>query len=165
MRKKMIIGVMSALILGTLTSCNTKSPTPVGAAPPDPVLQKIEKNSTEIHKQLVKLSKINQQKAKDTWGEAEVVKTPKTGPLSQLVTFRWSGPLQDAVKTLADMVQYDFKVIGQKPIQERLVSIDALDKPAFNILEDLGWQAGENIGVVVDQKQRFIQIVYAGGRN
>jgi hypothetical protein len=68
------------------------------------------------------------------------------------------------VKTLADMIGYDFKVVGRKPIQERLVSIDALDVPAFNVLEDLGWQAGENIGVVVDQTQKTIQIAYSGGR-
>jgi hypothetical protein len=164
MHKKLIIGAMSVLVLGSLSSCNTKSPTPV-TMPPDPVLQKIEKNSAEIHKQLVKLSKINQQKVKDTWGDVEVVKTPTSGTLSQPVTFRWSGPLQDAVKTLSDMIGYDFKVVGRKPIQERLVSIDALDIPAFNILEDLGWQAGENIGVVVDQTQKTIQIAYSGGRN
>lgn len=165
MYKKIIIGAVSVILIGSLPSCTKKAPVPVDTGRPDPVLQKIEKNSAEIHKQLIKLSRANQQKVKDTWGEVEVVKVPDSGPLSRPVTFRWSGPLSDAIETLAGMIAYDFKVVGKKPIRDRLVSIDALDQPVFSILEDLGWQAGENIGVVVDQDLMIIKIAYAGGHN
>lgn len=160
--KRKIKGLMISTIVLLFTGCiSFNQPAPVKPVE-DTSIGKIQKSAEGIHKELMKLSQIKQEKSKADWEEIEVVKAPTTGPLSKLITFRWFGPIEKAVETIAGMIGYEVKVIGQKPARDKLVNIDAFNQPAFNVLEDLGWQAGEKMGVVVDQELEVLTIAYMG---
>lgn len=98
-------------------------------------------------------------------GSPPAYRTPHKGPLAQKVTFNWAGPVVPAVRLLAKMAGYHFQTVGQAPAKPVTVSVRESEMPLFDALQDIGWEAGTHVGVVVDQTNKIVQLVYHGQGN
>lgn len=129
---------------------------------PDPVLMAIRDHAEQIEKDLSLLSKIKQQQNKKILDQAKVHKVPRSKGFDNTISINWSGPVEPLIRMIADRVSYKFRISGKKPINPMLVNIRSIDQPVFKVLEEIGWQAGEKVGVVVDENSSTIQVVYVG---
>jgi len=87
-----------------------------------------------------------------------------SGPLATLVTMKWSGDIEKVVESVAKLTGFKYRTIGQAPLQKTFVNINVIDKPAFEVLEDIGMQAGEYAGVVVNNQRKEIHVNYLENR-
>jgi hypothetical protein len=165
MQKKIGSAVyLSIACLWLILSAGCAKPPQAPPAPTktDPAIVELNMAAKSIHEDLNMLSRIRQEET----GIHKDVRAYKTPPqdvdVSQPMTLNWSGPLEPAVQLVAQKVGYRFKVIGAAPAQPVLVSLTAKDKPAFEVLEDIGWQAGKQVGVVLNQELKELQVIYLG---
>lgn len=85
---------------------------------------------------------------------------PKSGPLATKMSIVWHGPLEPLLKLVAKKIAYNFAVVGKRPAQEIIVLGNHTEATAFDIIEDLGWQAGKNVTILVDDDRKRIMVVY-----
>jgi hypothetical protein len=162
-RKALLMKVMAtSTVLAAMSGCAKPPQTVPGPPETDPAIVELSRAADSIHQDLNLLSRIRQEES----GVHEQVKAYKTPPansrISKPITLSWSGPLEPAVEVIAQKVGYNFRVIGSAPSQPVLINLSAIDKPAFEILEDMGWQAGDKAGVVLNQEQKELQVIYLG---
>jgi hypothetical protein len=93
-----------------------------------------------------------------------VYSAPKDGELAQPISFQWIGPIEPAVRLLADRLGYHYRVLGTSPAPAPVVRIDADKKPFFMVLEELGWQVGDRVEISLSEPEREIVLTYPGGR-
>lgn len=158
------VGLLGLLLLG---ACQDRfwevsdTPQPLVVEPvavdPDPVgwrlAQAAEKASTAMHKM----------------AEIEAYRTPMADQkdneippdLQKTISITWTGPLDQVVRTLAEVIGYKFGVIGQASHVPLVVTVEAHDQPIGRILRDVGDQAGRRADVLVDTIKRTIDIRYA----
>lgn len=161
-RKKVMVRACFGLSMFALVAgCVPAAPPP--QAQVDPAIQSLSKLAEGIHKDLGQLAMLERAKVQAEVTPMQAFATPRSGPLATSVTLRWAGPIAPAVQMVAEMVGYQFKEVGAPPAQPPMVNLDAINRPAFEVLEDFGWQAGEKVGVVVDDGRRLIQVIYVGG--
>ncbi len=116
----------------------------------------IAESAETIHRDLKHLERIREANSSG-WN---TYKTPKTGPLSRKITLKFNGPVDEAANVLAQLIGYDFKVSGKKPTPPRIIQIDAVESAAFSVIEDMGLQAGESVGLLLDEKQETLVLNY-----
>ena len=148
--------IFTMLTLTVLTGCAQEKPVPMER---DSTLKKIQKSAAGIHNELKQL---NQIQIKTEGQRAPILSSPTTGPLSEKVTLRWAGPITGVTEMLADMIGFKFETLGTPPARDKIVNLNAMERPAFDVLQDIGWQAGEKIGLVVDEQSRVIKLAYMG---
>ena len=78
------------------------------------------------------------------------------------VTLTWEGPPEPLLSMLADLIGYDFRALGKPPLTADSVTLEVRGRPAWTVLEDIGWQLGTRATVVVNEPIREIQLIYAG---
>ncbi len=111
-------------------------------------------------------------KALDTIANIEQQKNPSVEPLrlnyakasSSLmkpVSLRWSGPIEQVSRALAEHAGMQFRVIGRQPSVPLVVNVDAYKQPILNILRDIGLQAGARADLSVDQNIGVVEVRYA----
>lgn len=102
--------------------------------------------------------------------ETEISRTPPVrvaeqevpAELRRSISVHWTGPIGPMVKSIATELNYDFAEIGKPPISSIVVDIKATDRPIYQILEDVGLQAGTRADVALNPQRRTIEIRYAG---
>jgi hypothetical protein len=154
--------VATSTVLAAI-SCGCAKPNPVQDLPGnDPAIVELSRAAESIHRDLNLLSRIRQEES----GVHKQVKAYKApGPssnLSETMTLSWSGPLEPAVELIAQKIGYNFRAIGSAPHSPIIINISAIEKSVFEILEDMGWQAGDKAGVVLNQEKEELQIIYLG---
>jgi len=158
------------LVLLTLTvflgGCAAKSTPKTNIKPKtDSSVELLNKAANNIQNDLETLSKIKkaklQTKQKETV-EPEVYDEPTSKQLTQKISFSWSGPLLVALEVLAEKIGYRFKVVGDKPTQENIITIHENEKSVFEILEDIGWKTNSNTILKLDEARKVLQITYKG---
>ena len=83
-------------------------------------------------------------------------------PLRMAVTWEdWNGPLESAVRGIAQRIGYRVRVSGVPPAVPADVHVDAHATPAIQILEDLGLQAGARATVRIDAPSSMIYLYYS----
>lgn len=84
----------------------------------------------------------------------------------QKMTFQWRGPIEPAVSLLANKLGYSFRVIGATFPPEPCVYIDAHEKPLFELLEEIGFQAADRAEIELSEKTREVLLRYlpSGGK-
>ena len=152
----MVASIMSVSAMG----CAHTTPEPVKSEAPS-VVDDFQKSADKIHGELVKLTRVQQQKNSEMLQKAKIASVPEEGPLSEPITLSWSGPIEQAVGMIAEIIGYDYETTGSRKMRDKIVSIDVIDEPIFKVLEDIGWQAGEKIGVIVNQGKKAIMVAYA----
>lgn len=81
--------------------------------------------------------------------------------LTQLVTVRWSGPIEQMIDTLATRAGMRFQPVGARPNVPLLINLDVYQKPLIEVLHDLGLQAGRRADISVNSSNNTIEIRYA----
>jgi len=111
-------------------------------------------------------------RALDSIANIEQQKNPSAKPLDvdyvnaspgvlQPVTLRWSGPIEQVARTLAERAGMRFRAIGRKPDIPLVVNIDAYQQPILHVLRDVGLQAGSRADLSVNQNEGVVEVRYA----
>jgi defect-in-organelle-trafficking protein DotD len=111
-------------------------------------------------------------KALDTISNIEQQRNPAVPPLQedyanaspnmmQPVSLRWSGPIEQVTRTLAERAGLRFLVKGRKPPVPLVVNVDAYQEPILHVLHDIGLQAGTRADLSIDQNEGVVEVRYA----
>jgi len=148
------------LIVGLMLSgCGmTGQMTPV-AAEPDVVSTRIAQAAEKAASALDTISGIEQQREPLLPPPQDYSTAPAA--LTQLITVRWSGPIEQMAETLATRAGMRFQSIGNRFGTPLLVSVDVYQKPLIEVLHDLGLQAGRRADLSVNSSNNTIEIRYA----
>jgi defect-in-organelle-trafficking protein DotD len=82
--------------------------------------------------------------------------------LDRVVSMQWNGALDGAVRKLAETIGYRAAVTGNAPQAGVNVAIDASPRRVYDILHELGDQAGDAATVRVDQQDQLLEVIYHG---
>lgn len=150
-KRRFLIGVSVGLAI--LTGCARDIRRP----PPDPATLAINTVALRIQRELTALRRIQQSQTPPI----HAYPIPP-GALSTPIQLRWSGRLLPAARAVVTLIGHDwtFRVVGRRPTNPTIVRIDAVRRPAFAVLESLGWQAGRRAGITINRKQRIVEVVY-----
>lgn len=147
------------LVAGSfLAGCTSWQMTPV-AAEPDVVSTRIAQAAEKAARALDTISGIEQQREPTLPAPQDYSSAPPA--LTQLITVRWSGPLEQMVQTLAERAGMKYQSVGGQPGVPLLVNIDVYQKPLIEVLHDLGLQAGRRADIAVNSSNNTIEIRYA----
>ncbi len=80
--------------------------------------------------------------------------------LQRLVTFNWSGPLDQGVAKLAQSVGYIFFVTAPPGAQPLQVAVELTDVPAYEVFKALGEEAGTRATVELDPLHHQVQVIH-----
>jgi defect-in-organelle-trafficking protein DotD len=80
--------------------------------------------------------------------------------LQRLVTFKWSGPLDQGVARLAQSVGYFFFVTAPPGAQPLQVAVELTDVPAYEVFKALGEEAGTRATVELDPLHQQVQVIH-----
>jgi len=82
--------------------------------------------------------------------------------LQEPVTLSWAGPIEPVVEALAKLSGYRYRVVGKAPVNPRLITLHVRSQPMVKVIEHIGWQAGEKIGLVLNPGLKELRLVYVG---
>lgn len=91
---------------------------------------------------------------------ARVVQPVMPEDLQRIVSFEWSGPLDQAVAKLAASVGYTFYTTAPANSQPLDVAIRLSSVPAYQVFQTLGAEAGTRATVQVDPLHHQIQVIH-----
>ncbi len=149
------LGVVVAL--AGLAACNTMQVTPI-ATEPDIVTVKLAQAADKAAAALDGISGIEQQRNPGMRSVEDYSNAPPN--LVQPVTIRWSGPVEQITRELAERAGMRFRVKGPVPAVPLVVNVDAYQLPIIHVLRDVGLQAGTRADLAVDPSSGIIEIVY-----
>lgn len=78
-----------------------------------------------------------------------------------LLTVQWTGPWENLLKTMAERVNYQFRVIGKQPPTPIVVTVDAKQQPFVDVLRNIGLQAAGRADLVLDSQNKVVEVRYA----
>ena len=84
------------------------------------------------------------------------------GELDRVVSLQWNGPLDGAVKRLAETIRYRTAISGNAPEGDVNVTVDPAPRRVYDILQALGDEVGAQATVRVDQQHELIEVIYHG---
>lgn len=114
-------------------------------------------SAAEIHKDLLQLTRLKELSPHTS----QVRATPTTGALSKKLSLKIVGQPEGAIKTISALIGFaPPKTAGKRPANEGAIMINAINKPAAEILDDIGLQMGRNSGISIGHNQ--ITIIYEG---
>jgi len=151
----------AVLLLAGCSDWNSTQPTikPV-ATEPDIVSVKLAQAADKASKALDGIANIEQQKnpavppVQDDYANA----SPN---MMQPVSLRWSGPIEQVTRTLAERAGLRFRVKGRQPPVPLVVNVDAYQQPILHILRDIGLQAGTRADLSIDANEGVVEVRYA----
>lgn len=145
--------------LALLAGCTGQtSLTPV-ATEPDIVTVKLAQAADKASKALDSIAGIEQQRAPAAPPVEDYSNVPSN--LMLPVSIRWSGPIEQVTKVLAEQAGMRFRVKGNVPSVPLTVTVDAYQQPIIHVLRDIGLQAGHRADLAVDGAGGFVEIRYA----
>ena len=153
--------LMSTLIL--VAACDhpsSSSVTPI-ATEPDIVTVKLAQAADKASEALDNIAGIEQQQSPAAPPIENYTNAPSN--LMQPVSVRWSGPIEEISKTLAERAGLRFRVKGNIPAVPLTVTVDAYQQPIMHVLRDIGLQAGHRADLAVNASEGVIEIRYAPG--
>jgi defect-in-organelle-trafficking protein DotD len=80
--------------------------------------------------------------------------------LQRLVSFEWSGPLDQAVAKLAASIGYTFYTTAPANAQPLDVAVQMSSVPVYQIFQTLGAEAGTRATVQVDPLHHQVQVIH-----
>ena len=125
--------------LALLAACANTTVTPV-ATEPDIVTAKLEQAADKASRALDSIAGIEQQRAPASPPVEDYSRAPTN--LLQPITIRWSGPIEQISKSLAERAGLRFRVKGAIPPVPLTVNLDVYQEPLVHVLRDIGLQAG-----------------------
>lgn len=80
-----------------------------------------------------------------------------TTEMRQPITIGWSGPATEAVRRIAETVGYRYVETGARPASPVLISLDARERSAGQVLADIGLRVQSTATVIVNQPARVVE--------
>ena len=149
--------LLLALVCVALTACAHKAKAP-SREPVDFVALTLGQAAEEAHADLAMLAKLRGQ-------GLEPLLPPPDPALSERLSLTWTGPADEAVKQVCLQVGYRYREMGTPSAQELAVIVHGLNKPAFELLEDIAWQIQPQGVLRVDPMNRTITLARSQGAN
>lgn len=147
------------LVIGmVVTGCTSMQLTPV-ATEPDLVSTRLAQAAEKAATALDTISGIEQLREPQLPPSEDYSSAPPA--LTQLITVRWSGPIEQMIDTLSTRAGMRFQSVGGRPNVPLLVNLDVYQKPLIEVLHDLGLQAGRRADISVNSSNNTIEIRYA----
>jgi len=146
------------LFVSVLLAGCSREMTPL-ATEPDLVSTRIAQSAEKAAKALDTISSIDQMRAPAMPEPEDYSSAPAA--LTQPITVRWTGPIEQMAETLAQRAGMRFQTTGGRPGVPLLVSVDVYQKPLIEVLHDLGLQAGRRADVSVNSTSNTVEIRYA----
>lgn len=130
------------------------------ATEPDIVSVKIAQSADKAAKSLDAIANIERYK---TPAAPPLLDDYSTAPsnMTQPISLRWSGPIEQVSRTLAERAGLRFRVSGRAPAVPLVVNIDAYQQPLLHVLRDVGLQAGTRADLAIDQNEGVVEVRYA----
>ncbi len=144
--------------LELLAACEQTSVTPV-ATEPDLVSVRLSAAAEKASQALDSIASIEQQRSPATPPMPDYSTAPPN--LTQPITIKWTGPIEQITKTLADRAGMQFHVSGPQPPVPLTVNVDVYQQPLIRVLESIGLQAGHRADLALDGKNGQVEIRYA----
>jgi len=142
-----------------LAACEgASSVTPI-ATEPDVVTAKLEAAADKASRALDTIANIEQARSPATPPADSLSDAPPN--LAQPISVRWSGPIDQITKALADRAGMRFRVKGTIPPVPVTVSVDIYQEPLIHVLQNIGLQAGQRADLSVDAQNGVVEIRYA----
>ena len=89
---------------------------------------------------------------------------PPDPALQRPVSVAWTGPMEGALKEICLQVGYRYQEVGRPSAQTMTVVVRGQNRPAYELLEDIAWQAQPLAFVRVDPINRTITLARTSGR-
>lgn len=158
-----MLRVLSLLCVLALSSCAT-TPSAV-LSTDDPLTTLLDAATTDIKAALYLLAETQNaaaQKGLTPQQKAQAVAAATLTPagLDNRITLQWVGPLDGALKSLAEQTGYRYQVYGRAPITPIIVRVEAKEAPAIVTIRDVAFQAGERARVSIFERNRTLQLKY-----
>jgi len=130
------------------------------ATEPDIVSVKLAQAADRASRALDTIANIEQQKNP---GVPPVQEDYANAPpnMMQPVSLRWSGPIEQVARTLAERAGLRFRIKGRRPAAPLVVNVDAYQQPILHVLRDIGLQAGTRADLSIDQSEGVVEVRYA----
>jgi defect-in-organelle-trafficking protein DotD len=88
--------------------------------------------------------------------------TPEGG-MGGTADIDWTGPIEPLLHKLAEMTDYNVKVLGNEPSIPIIISITQNKAVIADILKNAGLQAGKRANVMVFPANKIIELRYSSG--
>jgi defect-in-organelle-trafficking protein DotD len=145
--------------LAFLAGCSDPPTVTPVATEPDIVTVKLAQAADKASQALDSIAGIEQQRNPAAPPAEDYNGAPPN--LMQPVTLRWSGPIEQVTRTLAERAGLRFRVKGNEPAVPLTVNVDAYEQPILHVLRDIGLQAGHRADLAVDGSGGVIEVRYA----
>jgi defect-in-organelle-trafficking protein DotD len=91
---------------------------------------------------------------------ARTVQSVMPEDLQRIVSFEWSGPLDQAVAKLAASVGYTFYTTGPANPQPLDIAVRLSSVPAYQVFQTLGAEAGTRATVQLDPLHHRVRVIH-----
>ena len=163
-KRKLLLISGTALLLAGCSEFNALfSSTPetkAVATEPDVVTLKLAQAADKASRALDTIANIEQQRNPAVPPVADDYASAPPN-LAQPVSLRWSGPIEQVTRTLAERAGMRFRVKGRQPAVPLVVNVDAYQQPLLHVLRDVGLQAGTRADLSIDQNEGVVEVRYA----
>jgi defect-in-organelle-trafficking protein DotD len=93
-------------------------------------------------------------------GSANLTDPAMPADLQRIVSFDWSGPVDQAVAKLAASIGYTFYVTAPASDPPLQVSVRMSSEPVYRVFEALGTEAGTRATVEVDPLHHQVMVIH-----
>lgn len=76
------------------------------------------------------------------------------------ITLDWIGPVDPVVQLVADAAEYDYRIIGKRPVPDHFIRMRHEQATAVDVLRDAGVQVGSYAELVIFPSTRMIELRY-----
>lgn len=122
----------------------------------DPALLALQKSADQVTRSFERMAAIEQ-------GNAAPPIMPKPSSQDLYATINlpsWTGPMDKAAEAVAQQIGYRVTTLGRPLPVEPIVTVDARNAPAYEVLRNIGLQGGKSAGLRVDTRDRTITVLY-----
>jgi len=147
------------LVSFLLAACATNTPVTAVPAEPDVVSLRLAQAAEKASAALDTIAGIEQQRAPQLPPTDDYSNAPSA--LTQSITVKWSGPVEQMVEMLASRAGMRFQVKGNRPGVPLTVNVNVYQKPMIEVLRNLGLQVGRRADISVNSSSGMIEIRYA----
>jgi hypothetical protein len=153
------LSLLSVASIMLLTACDHNMLVTPMAAEPDIVTVKLAMAADKAAKALDTIAGIEQTRSPTTSPMEDYSNVPPN--LMKPVSLKWSGPIEQVTRALAEHAGLRFRTKGNIPPIPLTVNVDAYQQPIMHILHDIGMQSGHRADVGVDGKEGVVELRYA----
>ncbi|MGD8907872.1 MAG: DotD/TraH family lipoprotein [Chromatiales bacterium] len=147
---------LSLTVFALLSGCANHKPVVVADKAPDPALVALKEAAEQVSQSFELVAALEQAKS-----AAPSFAQPNDPALRKRISMPyWHGPMDKAVRAVAKEIGYSVRVMGRKPPVDALISVNFNQTPAWDVLRNIGLQAGKRSGIVINANMRTLTIHY-----